>query len=177
MESERIVKMPKIKDNYEEDFYFGAQVTETKSSPTIFVNTTTTTTTTSMRKIENHDNKLSLGSKKGITGLILLRVSSFHQHLKGKLTVVQSQEFNKLIKQMISYIEQIDETIKGYRADSIADSLLLLVGSQVGVSKSDFLKNLKIGEKVTGGRINEIKKFHSYKHLKKGLKAILAKKC
>lgn len=86
----------------------------------------------------------------------------------------QSCEFNQLVKGLLGYIELIDETVKGYRADSIADALLLLIGSQIGVSKTDFLKNLRIGERFTAGRINEIKKFHSYRHLKKGLKAILA---
>merc|ERR1711976_152246 len=122
--------------------------------------------------ISDKNNKLSNTGNKGICGLILSRVSSFQQHLKGKLSMKQSQEFNILIKQMIEYIELIDETLKGYRADSIADALLLLVSSQIGVSKTDFLKNLKVGQRATVGRINEIKKFYSYRHLKKGLKAI-----
>lgn len=104
-----------------------------------------------------------------------MRIATFQNMMYKKLNYNQMKELKQICVHLCNFIEAKEELFKGIKGESIADSLLLIAGSYVGISKKDFLQNLRPNEKFTNSRITEIKKFLTYKHLKKGLSKIYAK--
>lgn len=110
-----------------------------------------------------------------INQVIGMRVAKFMKSMQRILSDQQLNDFAELCNKIFDYIELEESTFKGFRGDSLADALLLLVGSQVGVTKKDFLQNLK-DTKCVPSRLTEIKKFLCYRNLKAGLVSILKNK-
>jgi len=76
-------------------------------------------------------------------------------------------KFNNHISKIIDFVTENNKKFKGFKADSIADAILLIIGTHIGIGKSIFLKNLRPDTRLTNSRITEIKKFTCYLPLKK----------
>lgn len=68
-----------------------------------------------------------------------MRIANFQNMMHKKLNNGQMNELKKICVQLCNFIEAKEELFKGIKGDSIADSLLLIAGSEVGISKKDFL--------------------------------------
>lgn len=108
-----------------------------------------------------------------VNPMVLVQVSSFQKNVASRLTAEQFGQFGVLCNKLVGYMEANGSKFKGVRGGSIADAMLLLVGSKIGLSKKDFLENIRTSERWTAGRLNDIKKYLCYKNLKKGFGGIL----
>ena len=73
------------------------------------------------------------------------------------------------------WLELNEEKVKGHVSESVAQVMLFLVSSRIGVSKKDFITNLKPNVKAKRNlpKIENIKKLHCYVLLKKTFKKII----
>lgn len=108
-----------------------------------------------------------------VNPMVLAHISSFQSNVAQRLTADQLGQFGVLCNKLVGYMEANDSMFKGGRGRSIADAMLLLVGSKIGLDKKDFLENIRTNERWTAGRLNDIKKYLCYKNLKKGFGEIL----
>lgn len=101
----------------------------------------------------------NLASKK-----IMLKISSFSSQMKDKFTSEQKKEFNKYIKRFLNWLELNEDSIKGHMSDSLAQVILYLVSSKIGISKKDFIANLKPNVKTNRNKpkVENIKKLLCY---------------
>lgn len=75
---------------------------------------------------------------------------------------------------MLDNYEKNEEFFRTSHGESLAASILLLAGSKVGVSKTDFLEALKPWNKKMFSRVEMIKKNACYKQWKKIFTKIVA---
>jgi hypothetical protein len=108
-----------------------------------------------------------------VNPMVLAQVSSFQSNVAPRLTADQFGQFGVLCNKLVWYIEANESMFKGVRGGSIADAMLLLVGSKIGLDKKDFLENIRTNKRWTASRLNDIKKYLCYKNLKKGFMEIL----
>jgi hypothetical protein len=105
-----------------------------------------------------------LKSNSNVNPMVLAQVSSFQRNVAPRLTPDQIRQFGVLCNILVGYMEANDSMFKGVRGGSIADAMLLLVGSRIGLDKKDFLENIRTNERWTACRLNDIKKYLCYKN-------------
>ena len=111
---------------------------------------------------------LNLGSKL-MAGRILCKISSFETQMMNVWTKGQRHEFRKLISKICQWLELHEDQLKGHVSESVAQVMLFLVCGKLGISKKDFVQNLKPNVKAKRNlpKIENIKKLHCYGLLKK----------
>lgn len=113
---------------------------------------------------------MSLTGKKN--GMVLHTLATFQSNISGKWDKTQSEEFNRLIQQFLKWYELNQDEFKYCKGDSIAASILLLVGTKIGISKKDFRLALRSLEKELFNKIENIKKTACYQGLKSAFIAL-----
>lgn len=108
----------------------------------------------------------NLASKK-----ITYKINVFAYQMQNKLNIDQKKAFNNYIAYFLAWLEKNEELIKGFMSDSIAQVILYLVCGTIGVSKIDFISNLKPNVKSNRNKpkVENIKKLLCYPILKKAL--------
>merc|ERR1712226_809238 len=80
----------------------------------------------------------NLASKK-----IMIKISTFAAQVQNILSKEQKHKFNQYIGSFIDWLELNEESIKNFMSESIAQVILYLVACNIGISKTDFINNLK----------------------------------
>jgi len=114
----------------------------------------------------------NLASKK-----IMMKISSFAFQVSNILTRDQKKNFNRYVSLFFDWLEINDESIKNFMSESIAQVILYLVACSIGISKTDFINNLKPNVKTNRNKpkIENIKKLLCYPLLKGAFKTVLEK--
>merc|ERR1712226_274624 len=112
----------------------------------------------------------NLASKK-----IMIKISSFAAQVQNILSTEQKHKFNQYISLFIEWLELNEESIKNFMSESIAQVILYLVACNLGISKTDFINNLKPDVKTNRNKpkIENIKKLLCYPVLKGAFKYVL----
>jgi len=112
----------------------------------------------------------NLASKK-----IMMKISSFVSQTSNIWTKEQKKLLNKYISLFFDWLEVNDESIKNFMSESIAQVILYLVSCNIGISKTDFINNLKPDVKTNRNKpkIENIKKLLCYPLLKGAFKTVL----
>jgi len=121
------------------------------------------------RKIQNEDMMAgfltSSNDSSKINNIVMERVISFKQLAALYCNKSLILDLNIYLDKMVKFISE-DQLFRGYKSDAIADSILLTVGSFLGIRKNVFLKCLSSEKKYNLSRIHEIKKFSCYDKIK-----------
>jgi len=107
----------------------------------------------------------------------MIKISSFAAQVQNILSTEQKHKFNQYISLFIEWLELNEESIKNFMSESIAQVILYLVACNLGISKTDFINNLKPDVKNNRNKpkIENIKKLLCYPVLKGAFKYVLEK--
>jgi len=107
----------------------------------------------------------------------MIKISSFAAQVQNILSKEQKHMFNQYISLFVGWLEQNEESIKHFMSESIAQVILYLVACTIGISKADFIHNLKPDVKTNRNKpkIENIKKLLCYPVLKGAFKYVLEK--
>jgi len=125
---------------------------------------------------KKHTNELKLNSNL-VSKKILTRIMNFRLQMQDKFTQEQYETFEKHISILMEWLEQSSDIVEVYVSDSIAQCILFLVSTKIGVKKSVFITNMRPNIKNIRNKpkIENIKKLQCYPLLKKAYIDILNK--
>jgi len=111
---------------------------------------------------------------KGLKGSVVLECISTFQENYNKFSASQKNEFKVHVQYLLDYCKNNEEIVKNSHAESIAGCILLLVASQMGVGKKDFVSALMPMKKRMFSKTQLIKKASVYQDLKTGYAHVLS---
>lgn len=105
---------------------------------------------------------------------ILSRIAQFQMLILTYLTQEEYSILCLLSNKMCKYIKEFEESFKGVTSNTIVHSILILVASNIGISKKIFLKVLNMERRKSNNiRIDLIQKTKGYNAMKKGFIQVL----
>jgi len=112
----------------------------------------------------------------GLKGPILMEcIAVFQQELKMQMTSEDKSIFNTHVQGLLDFCEANEKFVSTSHAESIAGCILLLVSTQLGIGKKQFLNALSPMKKRMFQKVEHIKKSSCYTQLKNGYSTIKAK--
>lgn len=126
--------------------------------------------TSNQTNINNSQKKIhQITESKLLSGRILYRIKIFESQMNKEFDQNQKNQFYNYLSQICEWIQLNEDKLKGFYAESIAQVMLFLVCSKIGVSKKTFIENLKpnVKSKRDLPKIENIKKLNCYSMMKK----------